>query len=120
MQTIKYFLQNRRLSTIIVGLLSAVKIITSALGWNFISNQQVNDIANGAAALLTLITVVMSHVKPEKGQSTGPPPTSANPTQGKQTNGTQTNDPSSIGSSGSATHTDPSGPSAASDGYAHP
>lgn len=120
MQTIKYLLQNRRLSTIIVGLLGAVKIITSALGWNFITNQEVNDIANGVAALLTLITVVMSHEKPAKNQAAGPPSTSANPTQGKQTNGAHTNDPSGTGTSGAATHIDPPDPSAASDGYARP
>ncbi|GEO24288.1 hypothetical protein AAC03nite_00730 [Alicyclobacillus acidoterrestris] len=58
------WVQGRRLSTMIVGLLSAAKVITDALGWHVISDQELNAIANGAAALLTVITVVMSHVKP--------------------------------------------------------
>lgn len=55
--------QTRRLSTIFIGLVAAAKIITDMLGWHVISNQELNDITNGAAAALTLITVVMSHVK---------------------------------------------------------
>lgn len=60
---LRNLLQNRRVSTIVIGLLGAAKIITDMLGWHVITDQQINDIANGAAALLTVITVVMSHVK---------------------------------------------------------
>lgn len=59
-------LKSRRLSTIVVGLLAAVKIITDAFGWHVITNQEVNAIANGLAALLTVLTVVMSHMRSEK------------------------------------------------------
>ncbi|GMA59763.1 hypothetical protein NZD89_09455 [Alicyclobacillus fastidiosus] len=63
MSTIQKLIQGRRLSTILLGLLSAAKIITDAAGWNVITNQEINDLTNGAAALMTVLSVVMSHNK---------------------------------------------------------
>lgn len=103
----------RRLSTILLGLLSAAKIITDLLGWQVISNQQVNDIVNGAAALGTVITVVMSHVKHAQGN-----PPSVNAQQSDITL-LGTHGSSSVGSSNSKTHISAL-PQRASNGYARP
>lgn len=66
----------RRWSTILLGLLSATKIITDMVGYHIISNHEVNGIVNGAAALGTVITVMMSHMKtplaPSPNVNSGP------------------------------------------------
>lgn len=55
--------------TLIVALLGAVKLILQPFGIE-ITEQHINDIANGAAALVTVWGVVYSHVKQTTGGDT--------------------------------------------------
>jgi uncharacterized membrane protein YdcZ (DUF606 family) len=54
-------LQNRNIATLTVGLLGAAKLVLDSFGWNVITDDQINSIANGVAALVTIAGVVMSH-----------------------------------------------------------
>lgn len=129
MNSLKKLVQSRRLSTIIVGLLSAAKLISDMLGWKVITSQQINDIANGAAAVLTVITVVMSHMK---SGSSAPPAASPSPApdvgSSDSGGGQGQSDGSTTPAAPSSDETPPdtplnvhtTDPSAASDGYARP
>jgi uncharacterized membrane protein len=56
-------LGNRNLTTLLIAILGAVKLILQAFGVDIITSQQVDDIANGIAALVTVIGVIMTHLK---------------------------------------------------------
>lgn len=56
-------LQNRNLATLLIGVLGAVKLILQAFGIDIITNAQIDAIANGLAALITVIGVAMTHLK---------------------------------------------------------
>jgi uncharacterized ion transporter superfamily protein YfcC len=62
-------LQNRQLVTLVIGLLAAVKIILQAFGIDIINDTQMNQIADGIAALATVIAVFMKHEKSSKEQT---------------------------------------------------
>ncbi|QSO54790.1 hypothetical protein JZ785_14265 [Alicyclobacillus curvatus] len=68
-------LGNRNLTTLLIAILGAVKLILQAFGVDIITSQQVDDIANGIAALVTVIGVIMTHLKrPSADRApTGPP-----------------------------------------------
>ena len=57
-------MQNINWLTLIPALLGAIKLILQPFGVE-ISDQNINEIANGAAALATIIGVIMSHKKQE-------------------------------------------------------
>lgn len=57
-------MQNINWITLVPALLGAVKLILQPFGVE-ISDQNINEIANGAAALATVIGVIMSHRKQE-------------------------------------------------------
>jgi uncharacterized membrane protein len=46
------------------GVIGAVKLATDAFGIQLITNEQVNAIADGLAALATVVGVAVSHDKP--------------------------------------------------------
>jgi hypothetical protein len=54
---------NRNYATIIVTLLGSLKLALEGFGYNIIDNGQINDIANGVSAVLTVAGVVMTHLK---------------------------------------------------------
>lgn len=66
-------MQNRQLVTLIIGLLAAVKIILQAFGIDIISDTQMNQIADGIAALATVIAVFMKHEKSSKQTNSSEP-----------------------------------------------
>ncbi|MFB5192030.1 hypothetical protein [Alicyclobacillus fastidiosus] len=115
MSSIQKLIKGRRLSTIILGLLSAAKVITDAVGWHVITNQEVNALTDGAAALMTVMSVVMSHNKTPSasGSSAGEtgPVSAPEPQAGSTPPDSGTPDD---GETGTAT------PEPASDGYARP
>jgi len=57
-------MQNINWVTLVPALLGAIKLILQPFGVE-ISDQNINEIANGAAALATIIGVLMSHRKQE-------------------------------------------------------
>lgn len=60
-------LKNRNLATLLIGILGAAKLILQAFGLDVITNQQVDAIANGVAAIVTVIGVIMTHIKHSGG-----------------------------------------------------
>ncbi|KPV45582.1 hypothetical protein [Alicyclobacillus ferrooxydans] len=64
-------LQNRNLATLLIAVLGAVKLILQAFGIDIITSQQIDAIANGVAALITVAGVIMTHLKKSAGASTG-------------------------------------------------
>lgn len=65
-------LQNRQISTLTIAILAALKIILQAFGLNIITNTEMNQIADGIAALCTVIGVVMTHMKHSPASSQAP------------------------------------------------
>ena len=65
-------LQNRNLATLLIAVLGAVKLILQAFGVDIITSQQIDAIANGVAALITVAGVIMTHLKKSAGAGTGP------------------------------------------------
>lgn len=63
-------MQNINWITLVPALLGAVKLVLQPFGVE-ISDQNINEIANGAAALATVIGVVMSHRKQEATTTNG-------------------------------------------------
>jgi hypothetical protein len=57
--------QTKNIASLAVTLLGALKVCLDACGVHIISDQQVNDIANGAAAVFTIAGVLLSHNKPK-------------------------------------------------------
>ncbi len=68
-------LGNRNITTLIIGLLSAVKLILQAFGVDIINSTEINQIADGVAALCTIVAVFMKHEKHRSASSTGSPDT---------------------------------------------
>ncbi|WP_200963533.1 hypothetical protein [Paenibacillus sp. Soil766] len=58
MKTINYY-------TLALGLLGAAKLILDAFGMDIITDETANAIANGVAALLSVIGVYTNHQKTE-------------------------------------------------------
>lgn len=54
---------NRNYYTITLALLGAVKLALNSFNIDIITDSQVNEIANGVAAVLTIGGVVMTHIK---------------------------------------------------------
>lgn len=50
--------------TLILGLLGAAKLILNAYGLDIIQDDEMNAIANGVAAVLSVIGVYTNHQKP--------------------------------------------------------
>ena len=44
-----------------LGILGALKLLTDTAGYTFISNEQVDQIANGLSALVTVVAVAVDH-----------------------------------------------------------
>jgi peptidoglycan hydrolase-like protein with peptidoglycan-binding domain len=57
--------QTKNIASLAVTLLGALKVCLDACGLHVISDQQVNDIANGAAAVFTIAGVLLTHNKPK-------------------------------------------------------
>jgi peptidoglycan hydrolase-like protein with peptidoglycan-binding domain len=60
---LKNLSQTKNIVSLTLTLLGALKIILEAFGLHVISDQQINDIANGAAAVCTVAGVLLSHNK---------------------------------------------------------
>lgn len=58
--------QQINIITIIVAVLGAVKIVLQAFGIDVVTDEQINQIANGIASIVTIFGVVMSHRKPKQ------------------------------------------------------
>ena len=56
-------LTNRNTVSIVITLLGAVKLILNGFGVDVLSSTEINDIANGAAAVLTVTGVLLTHLK---------------------------------------------------------
>lgn len=54
---------NRNYYTITLALLGAVKLVLNSFSVDILTNTQMNDIANGVAAILTVAGVIMTHLK---------------------------------------------------------
>lgn len=57
-------MEKLRKPAIFVAILSAVKLITDAFGYQIISNEQVNSISNGLAAIFTVVGVLINRDSP--------------------------------------------------------
>lgn len=55
--------KNVNIVSLVVALLGAAKLVLNAFGLDIITDQNINDIANGIAAIVTIAGVVMSHRK---------------------------------------------------------
>ncbi|WAH38333.1 hypothetical protein [Alicyclobacillus dauci] len=128
-------LQNRRWSTILVGVLAAAKVITDAFGWHVITNQLTNQITNVVAALATIATVFMSHKSPVRVSEGAGDTASSNPvnsTNSDSVSGAIVQSGTDLGATGTVKDDAGAGPAmnsvgdhavqpeAASDGYARP
>lgn len=62
--------QNTNWVTLGISLLGVIKLVLQPLGFDFshITDQQVNDIANGVAAIVSIWGVFKSHQKPSSPQ----------------------------------------------------
>lgn len=56
-------MQNKNYYTIIIALLGAAKLVLDSFGIKLITDQNVNDVANAVATIVTFVGVIMSHVK---------------------------------------------------------
>ncbi|MCL6452124.1 MAG: hypothetical protein K6T78_00680 [Alicyclobacillus sp.] len=63
--------QNRNYVTLTIAILGAVKLILQAFGVNIITDQQIDAIGNGVAALITVIGVIMTHIRQDKKTGSG-------------------------------------------------
>lgn len=57
---------NRNNATLTVALLATLKVILQLYHVSIITDEQLNDIVNGTAALATVIGVYMTHLKRQK------------------------------------------------------
>jgi hypothetical protein len=53
-------LEKLRKPAIIAGLLGAIKLATDAFGFNIIADDQINAIANGFSAVITIIATLIN------------------------------------------------------------
>lgn len=58
---------NRNIGTLAVAVLGAVKLILQAYGVQVINDQQIDAIANGLAAVITVVGVLLTHIKRPPG-----------------------------------------------------
>lgn len=58
-------MNQRNVATIVVSLLGAAKLVLESFGISVIDNSQIDEIANGVSALVTVAGVVMTHIKPK-------------------------------------------------------
>ena len=56
-------MQKGNVVTLIIAILGALKLVLNAFGIDIITEQNINDIANGIAAIVTIAGVIMSHKK---------------------------------------------------------
>ncbi|WP_206832211.1 hypothetical protein [Alicyclobacillus fructus] len=105
--------QTKRLSTLIIGLLASAKLITDALGLPFITDPEMNAIANAVASVVTVIAIFMTHSK-SSGTS------SSSSGGGGASSGSQAS--SGLAGDGATASASPANasPQQASDGYARP
>ncbi|GLG01522.1 hypothetical protein Alches_15610 [Alicyclobacillus hesperidum subsp. aegles] len=123
LQALVQLAQTKRLTTLVIGLLGAAKLITDALGLHVITNPEINAIANAVASIVTVISVFMSHAKTSALPS-GQASSTVQPGGETATSGTTVEVGSEPVSDGEA----PNGasvpvsdsPQMASDGYARP
>jgi len=54
-----------RSKTFWLGIIGGAKLITDAFGFNWISNEQVDAIATGIAAILAVVAMIMPHRREE-------------------------------------------------------
>ncbi|QRF22946.1 hypothetical protein FY534_04080 [Alicyclobacillus sp. TC] len=54
-------LKSRRLYTLVVGILAGLKLILDAFGIHIITSTEVNQIANGFAALFSILSLLLAH-----------------------------------------------------------
>ncbi|WP_067620903.1 hypothetical protein [Alicyclobacillus acidiphilus] len=108
-------LQNKRLTTLVPGLLGAAKVATDAIGWHVITNPEINAATNVVAAAVTLVTVFISHDKTQPSGSAAS--TTSSEEQQPFHDGGVSNDTKEVQPTVQA---QPVQPEAASDGYARP
>lgn len=70
-------MQNRNLYTLTIGLLGAIKLTLESFGIHVITDEQINSIADGVAAVFAVAGVIMSHNKANKSNQTPTPNTPA-------------------------------------------
>jgi len=58
-------LEKLRKPTIIIGFLGAVKLATDAFGYSFLTNEDVNAIANGISAIVAIIATLLNRDTPQ-------------------------------------------------------
>ncbi|GMA56384.1 hypothetical protein C7445_101121 [Alicyclobacillus sacchari] len=123
LQALVQLAQTKRLTTLVIGLLGAAKLITDTLGLHVITNPEINAIANAVASIVTVISVFMSHTK----YVAGTPSQASTPvavgidTDAAGSAGAKSGEP--VSGAGAPTATAPAGegsPQMASDGYARP
>ena len=56
-------MQKGNVITLIIAILGALKLVLNAFGIDIITDQNINDIANGIAAIVTVVGVIISHKK---------------------------------------------------------
>lgn len=52
-------------AVLVVGLLGAAKLALEAFGYSIITDDQINAIANGAAATATVVAAFLNNMKPK-------------------------------------------------------
>ena len=58
-------LERMRKPALFIAVLGAVKLVTDAFGFQLLTNEQVNDISNGLAALATVVGILMNRDAPQ-------------------------------------------------------
>ena len=53
-------IEKLRKPTLFVAVLGAVKLVTDALGFQLLTNESINDISNGMAALATVVGILIN------------------------------------------------------------
>lgn len=59
------FLEKLRKPTLVVAILGAVKLVTDAFGLTVLDDTQINAIANGVAALATVVGILINRDTPQ-------------------------------------------------------
>jgi len=112
--TLVQLAQTKRLSTLIIGLLASAKLITDALGLPFITDPEINAIANAVASVVTVIAIFMTHSKAPSG-------TPSSPSSGSGVSGgSGASSAGSAAGAGTEISNPVQSPQQASDGFARP
>lgn len=56
-------MENRNYYTLTLSLLGAVKLVLNSFGINIITDHMANDLANAIATIITIVGVIMTHLK---------------------------------------------------------